>query len=154
MGREATQCTSGDEVSMHVRPASRPTAAPGARFGYLRRSTGYLQWAEGRAFATVRDETLRCTPDECFRRKGRGWENKKIRNKQLFVRNKVSGTKFELVTRASVEETGNKLSSGPSVEGPVEGVCVVQKAVQKLPESSSRCRRGPARGGSRDGRVN
>ena len=59
MGREATQCTSRGEVSMRIGPANRSTAAPGARYGYPWRSTGYLQWAEGRAFATVRDETQR-----------------------------------------------------------------------------------------------
>ena len=79
-------------------------------------------------------------------------KNKKFRDKQLFVRNKVSRTEFvvrsvalEFATRASVEKTGNELSSGSSVEEPVVGVCVGRRAVQKLHESSSRSAgRGPA----------
>lgn len=61
MGREATQCTSGGEVSMHTY-AELTYSGSDVRFGYRRRAIGYLRWAEERAFASVRDETLKCLP--------------------------------------------------------------------------------------------
>ena len=69
---------------MHIRPASRPIAAPDMKFGYQRLANGYLRWAEGRAFLSVRDETRGCAPANLLSQKGEdGGKNKKFRPKQL-----------------------------------------------------------------------